>query len=789
MPQDTAKKNLCKHAQDAQIFLVTPTKGMEYIHGTATKMTVCNDNDQHPFINDSGAHCLIVARNYLDNHFLNWESQLLPTKEKNFKSASGKRTSIGTIIEEITIPHRKGNIRLNPEFVVLDDAHIQRFLLGTDYQRMYGIDIYNSKNRHITIGTNKEKKFSLDIYQISAQDTLEELLNEFREGHFSTTLTSKQKLGLLKILRNNRPAFAIGEEPLGKIKGNDIELYLDVERPYLPMLRRPLYPESLETRKEIEKHINELLEMDVIRKIGNNEIVEITTPVLITWRDGKSRLCGDFRALNNYTKPDRYPIPRIPHALEKLEKAKYITKMDCIKGFHQNGVKQNSMKLLRIICHIGIYKYTRMPFGIKKAPAYFKIMMDTIFQEEILEGWMVVYIDDIIIYSETFEDHVQYIDRVLSKCIPRNLKISLKKCNFGQQELLALGHKYSGLSVAIDQQKKPHQTFSHITSSLYKLCSKDLVFEITKERRDAYERIKYELTNAPVLILPEFELPFKLYIDAACSQGLKAALNQRKIVDGEPRKGVICYISRKLKYSEARYEDIKTECLCLVWALEKLHYYLEGAVFEVYTDCTALKSSLNMKNTNRHMLRWQIAIQEWPLDNVKSNPAYDPEVAAKIPIHLMEIDRKKNFRFSEWAPESGNTNSEGTENPILGISSSEFHTDFFNAHKAALYHRKNTCSVRKRWNPLFPGDHLKKNLLTIHPTTKDFHERWKRACDTAAKCIAEAKEYNKERWDKSHKEPDFKEGDQVLVYTLNFNNRKGPKKMRDSLVGPFTIIN
>ncbi|MBW0474159.1 hypothetical protein O181_013874 [Austropuccinia psidii MF-1] len=84
------------------------------------------------------------------------------------------------------------------------------------------------------------------------------------------------------------------------------------------MLRRPPYPESLETRKEIEKHVNEVVDMDVIRKIEHNEIVEITTPVLITWHDGNSRLCGDFRALNNYTKADRYPIPRIPHALDKL---------------------------------------------------------------------------------------------------------------------------------------------------------------------------------------------------------------------------------------------------------------------------------------------------------------------------------------------------------------------------------------------------------------------------------------------------------------------------------------
>ncbi|MBW0494077.1 hypothetical protein O181_033792 [Austropuccinia psidii MF-1] len=220
-----------------------------------------------------------------------------------------------------------------------------------------------------------------------------------------------------------------------------------------------------------------------------------------------------------------------------------------------------------------------------------------------LEGWMVVYIDDIIIYSETWEDHVQYIERVLSQCTPINRKISLKKCNFGQQELLALGHKVSVLSMEIDQKKvaavllkpvpknikemqsflgfasyyKKHiKYFSHITSSLYKLCSKDVAFEITKERRDAYERIKHELTNAPVLILPYFELPFKLYIDAACSQGLGAALHQRQIVDGEPREGVICYISRQLKDSDFRYGATQTECLCLALALEKLHYYLES---------------------------------------------------------------------------------------------------------------------------------------------------------------------------------------------------------------------
>ncbi|MBW0495964.1 hypothetical protein O181_035679 [Austropuccinia psidii MF-1] len=388
-----------------------------------------------------------------------------------------------------------------------------------------------------------------------------------------------------------------------------------------------------------------------------------------------------------------------------------------------------------------------MPFGIKKSPAHFQRMMDTIFQEVILKGWIVVYIDDVIIYSETCQDHVWYIERVLSKCTPINLKNSLKKCNFGQQELLELGHRVSGLSLDIEQNKvaavllkpvpknikevKPFlgfasyyinhiRHFAQITSILYNLCSKHVVFEITKERRYAYERIKHELTNSPMLILPDFELPLKLYLNAAFSQGLEEALHQRQIVDGEAREGVICYISRQLKYSEARSWATQTQCLFLVWSLEKLHYYLEGAVFEVYIAYTALKSLLSKRTTNSHILRWKIAIQEyrgnmtiiykegkshtnadglsrWLLDNVKSNTAYDPEVAAKIPINFMEIERRKNFRFSGWetrsgTPDSGNTETEGTETPILGINSSELHNEFFSL-VTKTYAKQKKCGI------------------------------------------------------------------------------------------------
>ncbi|MBW0502656.1 hypothetical protein O181_042371 [Austropuccinia psidii MF-1] len=133
---------------------------------------------------------------------------------------------------------------------------------------------------------------------------------------------------------------------------------------------------------------------------------------------------------------------------------------------------------------------------------------------------------------------------------------------------------------------------------------------MTQERIKAYEKIRKALTEALLLLMPYWNIPFKVYIDS-CGDGLGAALHQVQIIDYKPTEGQVCYISRQIKPTEARYGASKMECLCLVWALEKLHYYLYGSVFEVITDCNAMKSLLNMQTSNRHMLKWQIAIQEY----------------------------------------------------------------------------------------------------------------------------------------------------------------------------------
>ncbi|MBW0528295.1 hypothetical protein O181_068010 [Austropuccinia psidii MF-1] len=226
-----------------------------------------------------------------------------------------------------------------------------------------------------------------------------------------------------------------------------------MEKPYPPLLRRPAYPARSKSREALETHIKELLDLGVIKKVGHNEEVEITTPVIVAWHNGKSRMVGDFRAPNTYTVPDRYPIPKIKIALTQISQEFSITTMDFLEGFHQNVVTPRARKYLRIIVHCGVYEYLEMPFVIKNAPLHFQRMMNEIFPEELSEGWLIIYIDDIIICSKTWEEHMYIFSRFLTKIQSVNIKLSLKKCHFAFKEFKELGHVVSGLSLGIDKNK------------------------------------------------------------------------------------------------------------------------------------------------------------------------------------------------------------------------------------------------------------------------------------------------------------------------------------------------
>ncbi|MBW0537746.1 hypothetical protein O181_077461 [Austropuccinia psidii MF-1] len=200
-------------------------------------------------------------------------------------------------------------------------------------------------------------------------------------------------------------------EPLGAIIGHEVDIILNVEKPHPPLLRRRSYPASPRARESLEVRIKELMDLGLLRKLGHNEQVEGTTLVIIAWHNAKSRMVGDFISLNTYTIPDRYPIPGIHLELTQLSQAKFITAMDALKGFNQNVLTDNAKRLLRIRVQCRIFEYLRMPFGIKNEPSHYQRMMNTIFPEELSQGWLIMYIDDIIVCSETWENHLTRLEK------------------------------------------------------------------------------------------------------------------------------------------------------------------------------------------------------------------------------------------------------------------------------------------------------------------------------------------------------------------------------------------
>ncbi|MBW0521732.1 hypothetical protein O181_061447 [Austropuccinia psidii MF-1] len=297
------------HVQVAKMQKTKPARVKGYKAESSCITNIVINNREVKIHLDSGSFCTCVGKDYLDTIYTNWKDKLMPIEGIKFSSANQNMHPLGIFEAAMTFPHSTESIRLKVEFVVMNNFTSQHFLLGNDYLNIYGIDINNHKNRYFYIEENKRQKFAFPpgnreitvIRQVKNVHKEQSVSDQLIEAQISPQLTPEMKGELIEILFQSREAFSSDNEPRGAIKDHEVEIMLNVERPYPPLLRRPAYPASPRAIEALESHINELMKLGVLRRVGHNEEVEVTTPVIITCHNDKSGMVGDFRALNTYT--------------------------------------------------------------------------------------------------------------------------------------------------------------------------------------------------------------------------------------------------------------------------------------------------------------------------------------------------------------------------------------------------------------------------------------------------------------------------------------------------------
>ena len=365
--------------------------------------------------------------------------------------------------------------------------------------------------------------------------------------------------------------------------------------------------------------------------------------VIVPKKDGSLRFCVDYRRLNAVTRKDVYPLPRIEDILASLGEAKRFTSLDLASGYWQIELDESAREKSAFTTHRGLYEFTRMPFGLCNAPATFQRVM-----QQVLAGveWDSVFsfIDDLLVASKTFSEHLNHLREVLQRLRAANLRLKTRKCSLLREETTYLGHIISTEGIKPDPAKTrqvenyPHPTdatkvrqfvglasfyrrfipnFATVAAPLHYLTKKNVVFCWTPECEDAFQKLKKLLVTAPVLAYPRFGAgqSFVLETDAS-GVGLGAILSQEQ-EDGTIHP--VAYASRSLDKHERNYGISELETLGLVWAVRYFRPYILGHPCTVYTDHVACLSILNTEKPSGKLARWALTIQEMDL-TIKHKP-------------------------------------------------------------------------------------------------------------------------------------------------------------------------
>ena len=438
----------------------------------------------------------------------------------------------------------------------------------------------------------------------------------------SSVLGEDDRLQLQSLLEKYHDAFSLSEEDRGE---TDLaQLVIDTGE--APPKKLPVRRIPFAVRKEVARQLCSMEQSKVIQPSHSPWASPI---VLVRKKDGSLRFCVDYRALNAVTKLDTFPLPRIDDLLDQLYGCKFFSTLDFASGYWQIKVHADSQEKTAFITPQGLFEFRVMPFGLANAPAVFQRVMQRMLHglnAEVGTEFVSVYIDDILIFSKTLEEHLYHIEVVLRRIRTTGLKLKPSKCSFVREEVEYLGHIITpdGLRVnpskvaamvefptptslqslrqflgLVSYYRKFIAGFAAIAQPLHSLTRKGVEFQWSDECEMSFSELKNRLSSAPILVYPDFTRDFVLETDAS-ARGLGAILSQSYENFLHP----VAYASRALSQNEKRYGITDLETLAIVWACTHFHAYLYGHCVTIHTDHLAAKSVLETPSTHGKHARW-----------------------------------------------------------------------------------------------------------------------------------------------------------------------------------------